>query len=76
MNHKQKHTNLPMIIMTQVQHGGWYEYGKYYIDMDVPDPLHSMPESPQACLWGEWHPAKQGFLGGGQPPNSCLLAAR
>jgi len=26
-----------------------------------------MPENPQACLWDEWHPAKQGFLGGGQP---------
>src|SRR3989304_3044221 len=39
MNRKQKHTNLPMIVMKQSQHGGWYEYGKYYIDMDVPDPL-------------------------------------
>jgi hypothetical protein len=38
MNHKQKHTNLPMIVMTKLQHGGWYEYGKYYIDMDVSYP--------------------------------------
>ena len=38
MNHKQKHTNLPMIVMKELQHGGWYEYGKYYIDMDVPYP--------------------------------------
>ena len=38
MNHKQKHTNLPMIVMKQLQHGGWYEYGKYYIDMDVSYP--------------------------------------
>ena len=38
MDHKQKHTNLPMIVMTKLQHGGWYEYGKYYIDMDVSDP--------------------------------------
>jgi len=37
--------------------------------------LQIMPESPQACLWGEGHPAKQGFLGGGQPTNSSLLAA-
>ena len=38
MNRKQKHTNLPMIVMKHLQHEGWYEYGKYYIDMEVPYP--------------------------------------
>ena len=27
----------------------------------------NVPENPQACLWDEWHPSKQGFLGDGSP---------
>ena len=42
MNRKQKHTNLPMIVMTKLQHGGWYEYAKDCIGMDVADPALSV----------------------------------
>jgi len=37
MNLEQKNTNLPMIVMKQLQHGGWYEYDNRYIGMEVAD---------------------------------------
>ena len=34
MNHKHKHTNLPMKMLINIGKEGWYGYHKYYLDMD------------------------------------------
>jgi hypothetical protein len=70
MRDKEKHTNLPISVLKDIQVEGWCGYNNLYIDMDVSDPAVFLRLSPLRSkgLWrrlvarcGSVHPETDGL---------------